>query len=287
MALRAQSVEMAANRVGLAQGLRMAVRRGVGRRQPAKAKGEMYLQQVLASGQTWAREATHGKDIAGRVDTVISLYARLGGQDLNTMQLAHIVPLKGSATDHALRAAEFAQMDGGDDETIVAALLHDCGHLLAHSMPKLGWAPDKAMRHGLLGDKWLRQLGFSDTVTSLIAHQSNARRYLCFKQKGYLDSLNEDSKNALLLFGGPMSCGEAAIFEGADGFKKVIRLKQICDEAAMRPKSALGDFEQHRTLLKSHLLEHGTTRCVHQSCELPYMAPAGPRNQLWDSGMLH
>lgn len=278
---------MAANRLGLAQGLRMALRRGAGRRKPAKAKEEIALQQVLASGQKWAREATHGKDVAGRVDTVISLYASHGGQDLETMRLAHIAPLRGSATDHALQAAELAQMDGGDDETILAALLHDCGHLLAHSMPQLGWAPDKAMRHGLLGDKWLRQLGFSDTVTSLIAHQSNARRYLCFKQNGYLDSLNEDSKNALLLFGGPMSSDEAAIFEGADGFKKVIRLKQICDEATMPPKSALGDLEQHRALLKSHLLDHGTARCVYQSCELPYLALAGPSNQHWDSGMPH
>eukprot|EP00930_Biecheleria_cincta_P046503 TRINITY_DN32076_c0_g1_i1.p1 TRINITY_DN32076_c0_g1~~TRINITY_DN32076_c0_g1_i1.p1 ORF type:complete len:279 (+),score=59.85 TRINITY_DN32076_c0_g1_i1:76-912(+) len=278
---------MAANRLGLAHGLRMAVRRGVGRRKPVKAKEEMVVQQVLASGQKWAREATHGKDVAGRVDTVISLYARHGGQDLETMRLAHIAPFRASATDHALQAAELAQMDGGDDETIVAALMHDCGHLLAHSMPQLGWGPDKAMRHGLLGDKWLRQLGFSDTVTSLIAHQSNARRYLCFKQKGYFDSLNKDAKDALLLFGGSMSSDEAAIFEGARGFEKAIRLKQICDEAAMRPKSALGDLEQHRALLESHLLEHGTARCFYQSCELPYSAPAEPRNQLWAFGMLH
>eukprot|EP00931_Biecheleriopsis_adriatica_P066234 TRINITY_DN40632_c0_g1_i1.p1 TRINITY_DN40632_c0_g1~~TRINITY_DN40632_c0_g1_i1.p1 ORF type:complete len:311 (-),score=56.72 TRINITY_DN40632_c0_g1_i1:257-1189(-) len=218
-------------------------------------KSEMSLQEVMAacaSGQSWAAQSTHGDEILDHVEKVVNLYSVHGSQDVETMHLNRAQPPTATPVEIALRAAEVAQQAGADEDVIVAALLHDCGHLLGHKMPQLGgWRPDQAWRHVLLADRWMRSLGFSDRVLTLLAHQGSARRYLCYKDADYFESFPAASRP----HGGSMSPEEAAVFESAEDFDAIMVLRRSCDEASTRPSgSCSGSFEQYRKLLESHLL---------------------------------
>src|SRR5450631_354013 len=59
-----------------------------------------------------------------------------------------------SQVEHALQAAHFAAEDKAPDELILAALLHDVGHLLQKTPADLAdWHTDA--RHELIGGAWL------------------------------------------------------------------------------------------------------------------------------------
>ena len=81
-----------------------------------------------------------------------------------------------SQMEHALQAADRATALGAEEQLILAALLHDVGHLLVEheQMAELG-----VKNHECIGADYLSQLGFSDRVTDLVRMHVAAKRYLC------------------------------------------------------------------------------------------------------------
>ncbi|KAJ2253172.1 hypothetical protein GGI13_002852 [Coemansia sp. RSA 455] len=92
--------------------------------------------------------------------------------------------------DHALRVAQLAMNDGADEETVLAALTIDIGHLVSPSMVNADrdfyiyyQVTDmvgnvSAIDHGRLGADYLRQLGFSSKTCELVESNVMTRRYL-------------------------------------------------------------------------------------------------------------
>lgn len=119
---------------------------------------------------------------------------------------------------HSLQAAHLAKANNADNETILAALLHDIGQFLpaaevksiAHevqSMRSSDDSPDAGVGrvgHERIGEEYLLRLGFSQKVTSLVGSHVAAKRYLCATDPGYHDTLSEASKQSLMFQGGPM-----------------------------------------------------------------------------------
>ncbi len=107
-----------------------------------------------------------------------------------------------SQLEHSLQAADLAQKAGADGETILAALLHDIGRFIpdADSMPKM-IAPDGTYvgraSHEVLGENFLRQLGFSEKVCQLVGAHVMAKRYLCAVDSEYYEGLSPSSKKTL------------------------------------------------------------------------------------------
>lgn len=107
-----------------------------------------------------------------------------------------------SQLEHSLQAAHLAHAAGADEETILGALLHDVGRFIpaSNSMPKMitpnGFYVGRAS-HEVLGEKYLRQLGFSEKVCQLVGAHVMAKRYLTAVDKGYYDSLSKSSKTTL------------------------------------------------------------------------------------------
>jgi len=69
---------------------------------------------------------------------------------------------------HAIQCALIASSEGSDAETILAAFLHDIGHLhpdgaLVETMDQYGVAD-----HEQLGAEYLREMGFSEKVCTLV-----------------------------------------------------------------------------------------------------------------------
>ena len=128
---------------------------------------------------------------------------------------------KVSQLQHSLQAATLAQRAGADEETILGALLHDVGRFIpaAEKMSSMV-APDGTYvgkaSHEILGEAYLRQLGFSDKINQLVMNPSQlhlqrsrslmvfqvgahvmAKRYLTAVDASYYDGLSKSSKMTL------------------------------------------------------------------------------------------
>jgi 2-amino-1-hydroxyethylphosphonate dioxygenase (glycine-forming) len=134
-----------------------------------------------------------------------------------------------SQLEHALQTAMFAERAGAGDPVIVAALLHDVGHLCdakAPVMPGLG-----VVDHEAVGADWLRALGFPYEVVSLVRSHVRAKRYLVATQPAYRNQLSPASISTLELQGGPMSTAEALAFENEKGMRDALRLRAWDEQA--------------------------------------------------------
>lgn len=159
-----------------------------------------------------------------------------------------------SQEEHALQAAELAERSGLGPEAVIAALLHDCGHLLGLEEGAKYERMDDCgvMDHEGLGGRWLRELGFSEKVASLVARHVDAKRYLCCVQPGYHDKLSEASKTTLGFQGGPMTPEEAKHFEQDELFRIIIAMRHW-DEAAKVEGKQVPGVDAYRPLLEAHL----------------------------------
>ena len=116
-----------------------------------------------------------------------------------------------SQLEHALQAAHFAEAENAPSSLIVAALLHDVGHLL-HDLPEN--IADKGIdtKHEELGEAWLAKYFAAEVYQPVRLHVA-AKRYLCATDKSYLDTLSPASVQSLHLQGGPMTEAELDDFE--------------------------------------------------------------------------
>lgn len=107
-----------------------------------------------------------------------------------------------SQLEHSLQAGHLAVESGADEETILGALLHDIGRFIPEGdkMPPI-IAPDGTFvgraSHEITGERYLRQLGFSDKVCQLVGAHVMAKRYLTAVDKDYYDALSQSSKTTL------------------------------------------------------------------------------------------
>jgi len=156
--------------------------------------------------------------VAGSVDEVVALYRRWGADhyDEDLSQLAH-----------ALQTAALARRDGAGEELVVAALLHDVGHLLELELEATSGAADQRsvdLNHEAVGAQYLSTL-FPPAVTAPVALHVRAKRYRCAVDAEYHDQLSDGSKRSLELQGGPMTANEVASFEANPGFEAAVQLR--------------------------------------------------------------
>ncbi|KAF7195154.1 Phosphonoacetate hydrolase [Pseudocercospora fuligena] len=138
-------------------------------------------------------------------DTIRELFAFILKQG-NSDYLGEAV----SQLQHSLQTATLAQNAGADEETVLGALLHDVGRFIpAAEKERDMFFPDGTFAgkasHEVLGEAYLRQLGFSDKICQLVGAHVWAKRYLTAVDKGYYDGLSLSSKTTLKYQGGPFT----------------------------------------------------------------------------------
>lgn len=145
--------------------------------------------------------------------------------------------------DHALQCAQLAAASGADDDLVLAALLHDVGHLLEEG--------DEAgvIAHDHVGAHWLRGLGVGERVADLVGGHVQAKRYLTATNPAYYDRLSDASRLTLSRQGGPMSGDEAGAFEQDPLFAQKLRLRSW-DEQAKVPGMTVAALDSYRELLE-------------------------------------
>jgi [1-hydroxy-2-(trimethylamino)ethyl]phosphonate dioxygenase len=133
-----------------------------------------------------------------------------------------------SMTEHGLQAAHFAQASGAAPPLVLAALLHDIGHLL-ETVPELieDWRVDA--HHEQLGARWLAH-AFGDEICEPVRLHVPAKRYLCATDAGYFAQLSAASVHTLKLQGGPMAAHEVAQFERERYWREAVQVRQWDDQ---------------------------------------------------------
>lgn len=184
---------------------------------------------------------------------------------------------------HGCQSAHQALEAGQDNDTVVAALLHDIGWKLARSAPFrpeidaagvptesvaerlgilsfcgiAGASADEEQRraqHDVIGATYLRMRGFSEKVAHLVEGHVLAKRYLTSTDPTYFDMLSPGSKRTLEFQGGPMTATEARIFETGP-LVEVCKTMRRWDEFAKSADWKVPPFHTHVERILSAVTE--------------------------------
>ena len=178
------------------------------------------------------------RDIA---DEIVALY-RLKGE----MSYGEGV----SMNAHGLQAALLAEQEEAGNALIVAALLHDVGHLL-HDLPEDIADRGVDTEHESIASAWLSQY-FPPAVSEPVRLHVAAKRYLCATEPEYFGGLSQASVMSLELQGGPMSPEEVAHFAAEPFAEAAVRLRRW-DDLAKRTDLATPDFTHYRPMIEAAL----------------------------------
>ncbi|WP_116139446.1 phosphonate degradation HD-domain oxygenase [Trinickia diaoshuihuensis] len=140
---------------------------------------------------------------------------------------------------HALQSAALAEEAGARDTLVVAALLHDLGHLLnlQGETPSERGIDD---RHQYFALPFLRHV-LPHSVLEPIRLHVDAKRYLCAIDGEYAAGLSADSVRSLALQGGVFDALEAQAFIEKPFAGDAVELRRW-DDAAKNPRMRTPDL---------------------------------------------
>jgi gamma-butyrobetaine dioxygenase len=166
--------------------------------------------------------------------SLIELYRDLGQEPYGE----HI-----TQEEHAIQCAALAEREGAPEALVLAALLHDVGHLVEQADDAYGHH-----RHDRSGADYLGRF-FGSEVTEPVRLHVAAKRYLCAVEPGYQEKLSPASAYTLSKQGGPMSAEEAAAFEANERFAEAVRLRRW-DEGGKVEDLEMKPFKAYRPLME-------------------------------------
>lgn len=147
--------------------------------------------------------------------------------------------------DHALQCAALACRARAADEVVLAALLHDVGHVAVN-------APEDAEgHHGRHGAALLRPF-VPEQVAWLVEHHVVAKRYLCAVDPRYAAHLSPASVRSLAVQGPRVHEAERFALESEPWFADAIRIRKW-DDAAKDPNASCPPLIHYRGLLERWL----------------------------------
>jgi len=153
-----------------------------------------------------------------------------------------------SVLEHSIQAAAAAEQAGAAPSLVVAALLHDVGHLI-HRVPEDVADRGINSHHEEQAYNWLSQ-HFGPEVTEPIRLHVAAKRYLCRVEPDYIRGLSPASIKSLGLQGGPLIDEEAEEFIRSPYFQRAILIRRW-DDLAKVPGMVGPDLQHFRSLLES------------------------------------
>ncbi len=171
-------------------------------------------------------------------DEVVAIFAAKGesayyGEDVSQLE-------------HALQAAQCALRDNADESLVIAALVHDIGHLVEDAAEDIA---DHGVdtRHEEVGQIWLAAR-FGRNVYEPARLHVDAKRYLCATDPAYFGKLSVASVQSLVLQGGPMTASEVSQFESNEYYREAVALRKWDDEAKI-PDLPTRALEEYREML--------------------------------------
>jgi phosphonate degradation associated HDIG domain protein len=177
-------------------------------------------------------------------DEIMNFYEKHGGEGYAGEKLTQL--------EHMVQAAQLAEEQGYDDEVILAAFLHDVGHLCepGHGDNEMDGFGIKD--HEEIGAEFLKSKGFSKKIVRLVQSHVEAKRYLTLKNPSYYEQLSEASKKTLEYQGGRMEEDEASAFEQYPLFDLIIKMRKWDEQAKIEHKR-IPDLNLYRQMIIDHL----------------------------------
>ena len=171
----------------------------------------------------------------GSIEEVFELYNVFGN--------ANYIGENISQLEHATQAAIAAQRDNQPCNVVIAAFLHDIGHLL-----KIGDLDEQMGQFGVkshekIGATFLREYGFPEDICKMVESHVKAKKYLAGKYPDYVNRLSIASQSSLKFQGGPMNEVEMREFENDPLFDSYIKLREYDDIAKDDDKSVLEEID--------------------------------------------
>jgi 2-amino-1-hydroxyethylphosphonate dioxygenase (glycine-forming) len=178
-------------------------------------------------------------------DTIINLYRHHGGSEYAGEKVSQL--------EHMVQAAQLAESGGFDEEVILAAFLHDIGHIAEEATGENEMDEYGIKDHEALGAQYLSENGFSPKISKLVASHVQAKRYLTRKDPDYFNQLSDASKRTLDFQGGMMTVEEANAFEKDPLFSEIILMRRWDEQAKIQGKP-MPDLNHFHDLIVHHLV---------------------------------
>ena len=182
------------------------------------------------------------------VEAIVERFERLGGG---------VYGERVSQREHALQAAYEAERAGAPAPLVVAALLHDIGHLLG-PVRDAAEEPAEDLEHERVGAAYLARHFVPEVVEPVRLHVM-AKRYLCATDPAYARGLSEASVLSLALQGGSLAGDEIALFERLPYFREAVLVRRW-DDLAKVPGLSVPDLAHYRNRLTAALRSAGDRR---------------------------
>lgn len=177
-------------------------------------------------------------------EEIIEMYENHGGSAYAGEKVTQL--------EHMAQSAQLAEEQGHDEEVILAAFLHDIGHICVSSREAEEMDGFGIMDHEEVGAAFLQERGFSKRLIRLVEAHVEAKRYLTWKSPVYYEQLSEASKKTLEYQGGRMTEEEAKAFEQYPLFNLIIEMRRW-DEAAKIEHQPVPDLSKYRDMITRHL----------------------------------
>lgn len=155
-----------------------------------------------------------------------------------------------SMAEHMLQAAHLAAKDGCSNEIVVAALLHDYGHLVCN-LPNDTFYKGKDNYHEDAGAAALNDW-FKEEIVSAIELHVQAKRYLCATTTTYFNKLSPASVMTLKVQGGPMNEDEIKEFESKVGYEIALKVR-VYDDLGKEKEMSRPELEHYIPMMKACL----------------------------------
>jgi len=147
-----------------------------------------------------------------------------------------------SALEHALQCAALARAARAVGEVVLAALLHDVGHLISDSEESC------ITHHGMWAARFLRPF-VPARVAWLVEHHVVAKRYLCTVDRAYAEGLSPASLRSWLIQGGVLDRATRVDLERQLWLPDALAIRRW-DDAAKEPGAAVPALAAYRELLE-------------------------------------
>jgi [1-hydroxy-2-(trimethylamino)ethyl]phosphonate dioxygenase len=145
--------------------------------------------------------------------------------------------------EHSLQTAASARAAGESDALVLAALLHDVGHVVGRHRAGAWGFPD----HAEVGARYLQQW-LPAGVVEPIRHHVGAKRYLVATDPTYTDQLSQASQESLREQGGAFTDEQALGFEVEPFADEAVGLRRH-DDGGKVDGLEVAPLEDYRQLL--------------------------------------
>ena len=154
--------------------------------------------------------------------TIIEIYESRGSEVYGSEAVTQL--------QHALQSAVLAEEANAPDTQVVAALLHDIGHIMSEEQLPPSDAMNLDDQHETRAYDWLCAR-YGAVIADPVRLHVPAKRYLCTIEPDYINALSPTSHKSFLDQGGVMNTQEKGNFESEPHFQEAVALRKWDDLA--------------------------------------------------------